>query len=64
MYLIELVAKWYSNRKTKKQSYNEEIDYQKCEHIFLALDSDADYVACSKCGFVMQNPQKKNFFMK
>ncbi len=52
MYIIELFLKLKNdikNKKTKnKISQNEEIE--KCDHLFVPIDSTGRILACSKCG--------------
>lgn len=69
MYIIEIIAKFFLNRKTKKFSIIEEIEFEEenesCEHIYIAIDSTKDYFACTKCGNVIKNnlkPEKINIF--
>ena len=64
MYIIELVYKLLTNRKTKKTVDLEEKEYVKCEHLFLPLDSTKEYLACTKCGLVIKKEDEKNFFKK
>lgn len=65
MYIIELITKFYLNKKKKDESTEESKDYEKCEHIFLPLDSSAELFACTKCGFVVPKTKlDKNFFLK
>ena len=68
MYIFEIIAKFIRNRKIGHNSLQEdEIQetYEDCEHIYLAIDSTKDYLACNKCGHVIKNtqkPEKKNIF--
>ena len=52
MYIIELFLKLKNdikNKKTKnKISQKEEIE--KCDHLFVPIDSTGRILACSKCG--------------
>ena len=64
MYIIELVYKLLTNRKTKKTVDIEEKEYVKCEHLFLPLDSTKEYLACTQCGLVIKKEDEKNFFKK
>ncbi|MDD3014247.1 MAG: hypothetical protein PHC34_11140 [Candidatus Gastranaerophilales bacterium] len=62
MYILELIAKAIKNkRKKNKFSEENENEYETCDHLYFAIDSTADYMACSKCGDVIKN-FKKNIF--
>ena len=52
MYIIELIVKLLNKKKDKKINIPEN-DYEKCEHVFLPLDSTNQVLACTKCGFVI-----------
>lgn len=56
MYIFEIITKLIlkRNRKPLLEKNELEADYI-CEHIFLPIDSTADYLACNKCGFVVKN---------
>ncbi|HIZ28344.1 MAG TPA: hypothetical protein H9673_04025 [Candidatus Adamsella sp.] len=65
MYIIELFADLYfkfMRKKDSPQSQSEEKEYERCNHLFQAMDSDETYLACTKCGYVIENPKKKNPF--
>lgn len=63
MYIFELIAKIFKDKKTKKVEtapLQEETDYEeKCSHIFLPIDSTGETLACSKCGLVVKNRAQK-----
>lgn len=69
MYILELLFSLLKKRKNKSESKRfsyepaENID-EKCEHIFLPIDSTKKVLACTKCGYILKiTPQaKKNFF--
>lgn len=75
MYIIEIIAKFILKRKTAN-NYKPDLeesefldDYKNCKHIYIAIDSTKDYLACNKCGNVIKNtkefknkPEEKNFF--
>lgn len=64
MYIFELCADLYLKYKRKKKSQpEEEKDYERCHHLFQPLDSDENYLACTKCGYVVENPKNKNPFI-
>lgn len=52
MYIIELIVKLLNKNKVKKINMPEK-DYEKCEHVFLPIDSTNQVLACSKCGYVI-----------
>ena len=57
MYIIELFfkikedlkLKKYRKQKLQKQNSNE-IEEEKCNHLFVPIDSTKQILACSKCG--------------
>ena len=54
MYFIEKILKIFLRKKKTKINYiPAEID--KCEHLFLPVDSSGEYLACSKCGKVIKS---------
>jgi len=63
MYILEIIAKAIKNSRLKKNRFSEENsdEYENCDHIYFAIDSTADYMACNKCGNVIKN-FKKNIF--
>lgn len=63
MYIIELLAKMLKNRNNKSKTNIIEEENEQCEHVYFAIDSSSDYLACNKCGNVIKN-YKKNFFIK
>ena len=53
MYIIELFFKIkedIKNKKFKKQKKQNEIKEEKCNHLFVPIDSTGKILACSKCG--------------
>jgi len=49
MYIVEFLLKKIIERPPK-EAPKEEIIYEKCDHIFLPVDSSGKRLACSKCG--------------
>ncbi len=54
MYIFELIYKLINNKKNKKPApdFDSGEEYEKCEHIFVPVDSTKKVLACSKCGAV------------
>ena len=53
MYIIELFYKLiedYKSGKFKKQPKVAQNNIEKCEHLFVPIDSTGRVLACSKCG--------------
>ena len=53
MYIIELFYKLiedYKSGKFKKQKPETQQQIEKCEHLFVPIDSTKRILACSKCG--------------
>lgn len=62
MYIFELIQKiknegFFKKKEKKEKDFEEE--YQKCEHIFVPVDSTKKVLACIKCGVLMKNKIKK-----
>lgn len=72
MYIFELVLNLFNKKKPTPQEFdfktnqNFENSEEKCEHIFLPIDSTKKILACTKCGYIhkVTNQPKKNFFIK
>ena len=66
MYLIELFVKLFKRKKKKINlsfdpfSQEKSDDTEKCEHIFLPVDSSEEIFACSKCGLVVNRKDLKD----
>ncbi len=52
MYIIELFLKLKNNIKNKKLKNNhpKKNEMEKCDHLFVPIDSTGEILACSKCG--------------
>ena len=63
MYIIELISKLIKDKKSPKTDsvfIPPEIDYQdRCNHVFLPIDSTGETLACSKCGLIVKNDSSK-----
>ncbi len=75
MYIFELLSTTFEKIKKrdfrflKKKSPAPQVEEeQKCEHIFVPIDSTKKILACSRCGFMVKvDPEKfkkQNFFKK
>ena len=61
MYIIELFFKIKNDIKTgkfKKQTNSKVQEAEKCEHLFVPIDSTKRILACTKCGEIYK--LKKN----
>lgn len=69
MYILELAGKIYTKIKTRDFKFSkkeapesmmqENEEYERCEHIFVPIDSTKKVLACSKCGYVIKVDPKK-----
>ncbi len=64
MYIFELIAKIIKDLKEKKSPIFphkiENEDPQECEnHIYLAIDSTREYLACKNCGHIIKNKNNR-----
>ena len=71
MYFIELLVKKFRKKQIDEDSYNpleeeKEQEYEKCEHIFMPIDSTGEVLSCKNCGFVVKRDELKdiNFFRR
>lgn len=63
MYLIELIVKKFFSKHSgyiKPQS-PEEIEEERCDHIFMPIDSTGEILACQKCGAVIKKQNLKKY---
>lgn len=67
MYLVELIIKKWLDRKKKKSpafevpDQEENLLYENCErHVYMAIDSTCDFLACKNCGHIIRNAKKEN----
>lgn len=64
MYIIELISVFVKKIKKRdfkflKKEPEIEVQEEKCEHIFVPVDSTKRVLACSKCGFVIKIDPKE-----
>ena len=61
MYLIELIVKKIFSKKNGfiKQKTEEELEEERCEHVFMPVDSTGEILACNKCGAVVHKSKLK-----
>lgn len=62
MYFIEAIAKLFLKNKHKNDRVDNDLpdsNIEKCEHVFLPIDSDSEYLACNNCGLVIENNVSK-----
>lgn len=65
MYLFELIVKWINPNKKyeSKNQYNpfeeDKPDFEKCEHMFLPVDTTGEVLACNKCGLLINKNEIK-----
>ena len=71
MYFIELLVKKFRKKQSQEDEYNpleeeNEEDYEKCEHIFMPIESTGEVLSCRNCGLVVKREELKdiNFFRK
>ncbi|MBD5402761.1 hypothetical protein HDR58_08185 [bacterium] len=67
MYIFELIAQAFKPKRKSKNNFNplEEIDdiiedSDKCEHLFMPLDSSNEMFACKYCGLIVPKEKLKN----
>lgn len=72
MYFIELLVKKFTHKNKTEEEYNpleeekHDTDYEKCEHVFMPIDSTGETLACRNCGMVIKRNELNdiNFFRK
>ena len=62
MYIIELFFKIKNELKEKKSKRKSvgEIEIDKCDHLFIPIDSTKKILACSKCGAIHKVEEKES----
>ena len=62
MYFIELIYKKFFATKNGyiKQDEQEEKPTERCEHVFMPIDSTGEILACRNCGALVQKNKLKN----
>ena len=60
MYFIELIVKKFFSHKTGyiKPKTQEDLDEERCNHVFMPIDSTGEILACRKCGAIIK--KRKN----
>ena len=71
MYFIEILSKIFKKNKNPKLNFgqnpypDEVSEEEKCEHMFVPIDSTGKVFACINCGLVLnKKPKNINFFEK
>ena len=70
MYFIELLVKRFLKNEKPIEGYDPltelEEEEDKCEHIFMPLDSSGEFLACKNCGLTVNRKDLKdiNFFKR
>jgi len=64
MYIIEFILDKFLKNKEEKESYNplnpaEDYEDERCEHIFMPIDSTGEILACRNCGLVVKKKDLK-----
>ena len=59
MYFIEKLLRVFYSKRKKLLNYEAQ-DIDKCNHLFVPIDSSGEYLACTKCGKLVKNKYKKN----
>jgi len=58
MYIFELLLKRWNERNINRVDSNEikdsPINYEKCDHTFMPIDSTGKIFACAKCGEILK----------
>ena len=76
MYFIELLVKYFKKDKVETildkleneraidpldEKFETDDDSERCEHLFLPVDSTGQTFACTKCGLVIDKKAYENF---
>jgi len=67
MYIFECIWKLFNkkNKNIDEFNYNplnpevKDIEYERCQHKFMPVDSTGETLACIKCGFIVQRSNIK-----
>ena len=66
MYIIERIIQYIKGKKYKPKMYSPDVaediieDPQKCEHLFLPLDSTNELFGCKYCGEIVSRDKLKD----
>lgn len=64
MYFIELLIKKIKKKQIHKNLYDplttEFSDDNRCEHIFMPIDSSGEILSCRNCGYIVRRKDLKN----
>lgn len=63
MYLIELIVKKFFSKNNGfiKQKTEEQLEEERCEHVFMPVDSTGEILACNKCGAVVHKKALRRY---
>lgn len=69
MYFIELLVRKLTKKNKNTENYNpleisDSDEEEKCEHVFMPIDSTGEILSCRNCGLVVKRKDLKdiNFF--
>lgn len=69
MYFIEILSKIFNKENLKNFKFRKKTDFQndneseKCEHMFVPIDSTGKVFSCINCGLTInKKPKNLNFF--
>lgn len=62
MYLIELIVKLFSKKNGYiRQKTPEELEEERCDHVFMPVDSTGEILACRNCGAIVHKSNLKRY---
>lgn len=63
MYLIELIIKKFFSKHSGfiKQKTEEQLEEERCNHVFMPVDSTGEILACRNCGAVVHKSALKRY---
>lgn len=61
MYIIELLIKKFYEHKKPAPAPKEVTEEEKCDHVFMPIDSTGEILACKNCGILVKKKNLKKY---
>lgn len=61
MYIIELLVKKFFERKKLSHAPEEITEEERCNHVFMPIDSTGEILACKNCGILVKKKNLKRY---
>jgi len=61
MYIIELIIKKLKERKERNTGLVSGEETERCDHVFMPVDSTGEILACKNCGVLIKKENLKRY---